>query len=115
MAWVEYDYYTGVYLGSAIGEQDFPALEERSERFVDYLTGGRADSQKELECVKKAVCAVAEEWQAQTRGGTVTEERVGDWQRAYAPVPSRSVHRALLDAARAYLAPAGLMRTVDWA
>ncbi len=115
MAWVDYGYYTGAYLGSAVGETEFPALEERSAAFVDYVTGGMAGERKELDCVKKAVCAVADEWQRQARGGAVTQERVGDWQRTFASPPSRSVHRALWSAARPYLAPAGLMRTVDWA
>lgn len=115
MAWVEYSYYTDVYLGQEIAEEDFSLLEERGERFVDYITGGEAAAQKALDCVKKAVCAVAEVWQKQEKGGAVTAEKIGEWSRTYAQQPDRTVCRALLEAAQIYLAPAGLMRTVGWA
>ena len=64
MAYVDYGYYTTTYLGTAIMASDFPRLSLRASSFLDYYTQGRAAQNKDLDAVKMACCAVAEQYQA---------------------------------------------------
>lgn len=42
MAYADYAYYTTAYLGTTIGEADFPRLSLRASSYLDYYTqGGR--------------------------------------------------------------------------
>lgn len=56
MAYADYAFYTTVYLGNAISEDDFPRLAARASDYVYEYTKGLADSAKgkALEMVKKA-------------------------------------------------------------
>ena len=90
-AYVDYTYYSGTYLGTAIAQADFPRLAARAQAIIDQLTYGRAayemgdgitppnpdvdiinpvDDQiptapdpATQDAIKMAVCAVAEEYQ----------------------------------------------------
>lgn len=74
MAYVDYGYYTTTYLGTAIMASDFPRLSLRASSFLDYYTQGRAAQNKDLDAVKMACCAVAEQYQAiDTAPGTGAE------------------------------------------
>ena len=64
MAYADYEYYTAAYLGTAIQMADFPRLSLRASSFLDYYTQGRAAQNKELDAVKMACCAVAEQYQS---------------------------------------------------
>ena len=99
---VDYTYYTQEFHGNAIPEADFPRLSARAEA---YLTGvlGADDA---AEGFDPAICAVAEAWQENERGGEVQSQTVGSWSRTYA-VQGKSAARRLLDAARLYLPRAG--------
>lgn len=133
MIYADYDYYTNVYLGSAIAEEDFPRMASRASRYIDYITQNKAEKCASLQVVKDCCCALAERYQMieaseqlalqSVKAGTadtaeVSSETVGSWSRAYrsggdsaqsaaqAAAEGRSV---LLDTARMYLAYTGLL------
>lgn len=60
MAYADFEFYTGRYLGSSIGEADFPRLALRASQFLDYYTMGKSKKKPELEELKMACCAIAE-------------------------------------------------------
>ena len=64
MAYADYEYYTAAYLGKTIQKADFPRLSLRASYFLDYYTQGRAASNSELDALKMACCAVAEQYQS---------------------------------------------------
>lgn len=94
MAYADYDFYLNVYLGNVIAEEDFPRLSERASEYVYSVTKGLCERVKgrDLEAVKKAVCAVAEIILDENIMGAaafsgesaVSSESVGSWSRSYA-------------------------------
>lgn len=108
---VNYDYYANTYLGSTIPPDDFPRLAARASAYLNTVSS--VDEHANDEAVKMATCAVAEAWQRNEEGGEIVSQSVGSWSRTYAS-SGRSKENALLEAARLYLGPAGLMRMVEW-
>lgn len=102
MAYADYTYYTGEWLGTAIAEADFPRLALRASDFLDYYTRGKAASatgETVVDALAKACCAVAEQMQEDEKlkavaaqavdaalagNGEVKSETVGSWSRTYA-------------------------------
>lgn len=94
MAYADYVFYLDTYLGNVIAPEDFPRLSERASEYVYSVTKGLAEkvSGRDLEAVKKAVCAVAEVildeniMTASAFSGeqAVSSESVGSWSRSYA-------------------------------
>ena len=98
MAYADYEYYTTTYLGTAIDEANFPRLALRASTFLDYYTQGRAAQNPELDALKMACCAVAEQYQyidtAQALAqkslsaslesdGELQSQTVGSWSKTY--------------------------------
>lgn len=98
MAYADYEYYTDTYLGTAIQEADFPRLSLRASSFLDYYTQGRAAQNSELDALKMACCAIAEQYQAidaaqvlaqkalsasLDSGGELQSQTVGSWSKTY--------------------------------
>ena len=98
MAYADYEYYTTTYLGAAIKEDDFPRLALRASSFLDYYTQGRAAQNSDLDALKMACCAVAEQYQyidtAQALAqkslsaslesdGELQSQTVGSWSKTY--------------------------------
>lgn len=98
MAYADYEYYTDTYLGTAIQEADFPRLSLRASSFLDYYTQGRAAQNSELDALKMACCAIAEQYQAidaaqvlaqkalsasLDSGGELQGQSVGSWSKTY--------------------------------
>ena len=94
MACVEYDFYANEYLGEAISPRDFPRLAARASAYVRAMTRGRsgqAQSPKDQEAVRRAVCAAAEAFQDEERllagafsaEPALSSETVGSWSRTY--------------------------------
>ena len=98
MAYADYEYYTTTYLGTAIKKDDFPRLALRASSFLDYYTQGRAEGAKDLDAVKMACCALAEQYQsieaAQAlaqkslsasleSSGELQSQTVGSWSKTY--------------------------------
>ena len=134
MIYADYGFYTEHYLGTALSEEDFPRLALRASRFLDYYTQGRANKNANMEALKMACCALAEQYQAidqaeelvrkslvagaQSTGAELQSESVGSWSRAYrsggdsakaAQEAAGSVRDELSGIARRYLAGTGLL------
>lgn len=91
-AYVDYAYYTDIYLGTAITETAFPSLARDASAFIDMLTLRRLvylDVGDVPEAAKMAACAVAERMQATQQSGaqdidaSIKSETVGGWTTAY--------------------------------
>ena len=133
MAYADYEYYTTTYLGTAIKEDDFPRPALRASSFLDYYTQGRAAQNPELDALKMACCAVAEQYQyidtAQALAqkslsaslesdGELQSQTVGSWSKTYrsggdsaqqALSSVQTAQAALGAIAQQYLAGTGLL------
>lgn len=135
MAYADYEYYTTTYLGTAIKEGDFPRLSLRASSFLDYYTQGRAAQNSDLDALKMACCAVAEQYQSidtaqalaqkslsasleSGESGELQSQTVGSWSKTYrsggdsAQQALSSVQTAkasLASVAQQYLAGTGLL------
>ena len=99
MAYADYEYYKDTYLGNLITEEDFPRLSLRASSFLDYYTQGRAAKNADLDALKMACCAVAEQYQAidaaqalankslsaaiSDSSGELQSQTVGSWSKTY--------------------------------
>lgn len=133
MAYANYEYYTSTYLGTAIKEDDFPRLSMRASSFLDYYTQGRAAQNADLDALKMACCAVAEQYQyvdtAQSLAqksltasletdGELQSQTVGSWSKTYrsggesaqqAAESAQTAEAMLASIAQRYLAGTGLL------
>lgn len=133
MAYADYEYYTTTYLGTAIKEDDFPRLSLRASSFLDYYTQGRAAQNSDLDALKMACCAIADQYQyidtAQAlaqkslstsleSGGELQSQTVGSWSKTYrsggdsaqqALSSVQTAQAALGAIAQQYLAGTGLL------
>lgn len=121
MAYVDYEYYTTEYLGSAIAESAFPALELRASAVIDQLTFDRAAPIIEADTdamtvtrIKNAVCAVAEELQKiEAAGGLdgIASENIGNYSVTFTENADKRLTNAkkLMDAAGLWLVYTGLL------
>lgn len=135
MAYADYEYYITTYLGTAIQEEDFLRLSLRASSFLDYYTQGRAAKNADLDVLKMACCAVAEQYQyidtAQAmaqkslsaslesgESGELQSQTVGSWSKTYrsggdsaqqALSSVQTVQAALGAIAQQYLAGTGLL------
>lgn len=81
MAYADYEFYTDVYHGNTIIEEDFPRLSERATDYIFGVTGGESDRLEGNDKImlQKATCAIAEIVQDESRMNTAefsTEQRV---------------------------------------
>lgn len=94
MAYADYTFYTYVYYGDQISEEDFPKMSERASDYIRAVTNGISDNvtdETNITAVGKAMCAVAEVIQDEIRitskafsgEATVSSESVGSWSRSY--------------------------------
>lgn len=113
MAYADYEFYTDEYFGGSIEEADWARFAERATDYINSITFGRAERSSALPAVKKACCAVAEEFQtlettkklaasalseATTEGVDVQSESVGSWSRTYRSAGSSAEEMANLAA-----------------
>lgn len=138
MVYADYPYYTNVYWGKTVSEEDWPRLVTRASAFLDYATMGRAAKHAAMEAVKLACCALAERYQtietaqalaarslktsaesAATDEGELSSQTVGDWTRSFksggssakdALSAATTAQETLLDTVRMYLGGTGLLR-----
>lgn len=134
--YASYEYYTESFAGALISEEEFPRLAQRASRYLDRYTMNRIAKYADLDAVKMACCAIAEQYQVieQTanlavssmkaaaalisENGELQSETVGSHSKSYrsggdtAKAASSSVEAArarLGDLAREYLAGTGLL------
>lgn len=120
-AYVDWMFYSNEYQGTDIAEANFTRLSTRASAVVDLITFNRVaaiieedseDDADDIEKIKLAVCAVADEMQKQSETGpVVSSERVGNLSRTY--VVDRTMKKTererLSDEASIYLSSTGLM------
>ena len=135
MAYADYNYYTNTYLGTAIQEADFSGLALRASFFLDYYTQGRAAQNQDLDDLKMACCAVAEQYQIidlsqqvalnalknsanSGKTGELQSQSVGTWSKTYrsggesaqqATMAARTAQASLAAVAAQYLVRTGLL------
>ncbi len=131
MVYADYAYYTTVYMGISIQADDFPRLAVRASSYLDYYTQGRAENHLELDALKMACCALAEQYQvmdlAQTAmsraastdtSGELQSQTVGGWSKTYrsgwdgakaAADAANNARASLANIAQQYLAGTGLI------
>lgn len=129
MVYADFEFYSDSFLGLAISEADFPRLALRASQFLDYYTQGKAEANSDLDAVKMACCALAEQYQiiekaakiaADTMTGenAVKSESVGSYSVSYqtaseasekAVEASEKAQANLARVARQYLAWSNLL------
>lgn len=134
MLYADYDYYANVYFGGGIEPDRFQRLALRGSQYLDYITQGRAEAHAELEPVKMACCALAEQYQiieaarrladkalaagADGDGAELQSETVSKWSRSYrsggdsakaAADAAKAADAELYAIAQRYLARTGLL------
>ncbi len=129
MVYAEYSYYVGEFLGDAISGSDFPKYAAKASAFLDYYTRGKAKANADLEAVKTACCALAEQYQiielahkaavkGMDSGSDKASETVGSYSVSYrgggeiatASMQAKQAANAeLVNLARFYLADTGLL------
>ena len=117
--YVDYDFYTTQFYGTAIAQADFSRLALRASAVIDQVTFGRTaavitadEDDATIEKIKLATCAVAEEYQRLDKvggGGEIQSERVGQHSVTYATGAATSDRAKLADAAKLYLWDTDLM------
>lgn len=133
MAYADFEYYANTYLGTAIEYNDFPRLSLRASSFLDYYTQGRAAQNVDLEALKMACCAIAEQYQyidtakalaqksltaSLESNGELQSQTVGSWSKTYrsggdsaqqALSSAQTVQASLAAIAQQYLSGTGLL------
>ena len=135
MVYADYEFYKNTYFGTAIKEEEeFPRLALRASSFLDYYTQGRAEKNPDLDALKMACCALADQYQTietaqaiaqkslsysmESSGPEVSSESVGSWSKSYrsggesaasALGSTESYTNTLADIAKQYLAGTGLL------
>lgn len=117
--YADYAYYTGAYYGQSISEEDFLRLATRASQYIDYYTMGKAKKYPEMEAIKMACCALAEQYQiidksreqAATGEQDIQSESVGKWSRTYSSraESQQFAQSQLQDTIYIYLAHTGLL------
>ena len=115
--YADYNFYVTEYMGSAIPDTAFAAVERAASAYIDYLTHNRivmADLPEKVQRkVKMAVCAVAEICCKQITDDTpaVSSESVGNHSKTFAVVNKgvdERQHEKLVTA-KTYLHGTGLL------
>lgn len=126
MIYADYNFYVSSFYGNVIPEEEYVAAALRASQFLDYYTMNRAKQQPELEALKLACCALAEEYhtiitaarqQSQTMAGDgeMQSQTVGGYSVTYRSrgealsEASAQAQSRLAQVARQYLAHTGLL------
>lgn len=98
MAYADYTFYTTVFYGSKIPENEYPYFAERATEYIDSLTFAASDDTQ----LSKAFCACAEVMYSAQPDKQVTSEKVGDYSVSYAATQT-TVAEELIQTASRYL------------
>lgn len=113
--YADYTFYSTQFLGTVITESAFPQLALRASAVIDQITFGRAATDTEnTTAIKNAMCAVAEELNAQdavSGADGIQSESQGQYSVSYFEHSSRSKSNQakLQSAASVWLANTALM------
>ena len=61
MAYADFAYYSGTYMGT-VSEENFPRLAVRASSFLDYYTLNKAKNNADLDAVKMCCCALVDKY-----------------------------------------------------
>lgn len=61
MAYADFTYYSGTYMGT-VSVEDFPRLAVRASSFLDYYTQNKAKDNADLDAVKMCCCALVDKY-----------------------------------------------------
>lgn len=100
---VDYAFYRDAYLGSVVGEKDFPQCEARAVEFLRYLKNRFRVVSSGEESEKMAVCAMAEGVYNAARRGSVSSASAGSVSVHYRENSEKSLRRDLYNRAAIYL------------
>ena len=100
---VDYAFYRDAYLGSQIGEKEFPNVEARAAEYLNYLKHRYQVVSSGAESEKMAVCALAEGYHNHSRRGAIASASAGSVSVHYRNTPAESLHRDLFRRAGIYL------------
>lgn len=118
--YVDFEYYTDVFGGTILTEQNFATAERESEAYIKYLTFVHGDifaDTKHTDAIKAAVCAAAEAYATataeQSEGGNVKSESKDGLSVSF--IVSRNdgetvddyIKRVMYSVVRVYLLPTG--------
>ena len=126
MIYADYNFYVSSFYGNVIPEEEYAAAALRASQFLDYYTMNRAKQQPELEALKLACCAMAEEYhtiitaarqqsQNMAGDGEMQSQTVGGYSVTYRSrgetlsEASAQAQSRLAQVARQYLAHTGLL------
>lgn len=105
MIYADYNFYVSSFYGNVIPEEEYAAAALRASQFLDYYTQNRAKDNADLEAVKMACCALAEEYYAIETSQRLAMQTDGEMQSQ--TVGSYSVtYRSKADTARTIAAEA---------
>lgn len=114
MIYADYKFYSEVYGGKNIAEEDFPRLAAKASALIDRLTFGRASECADDERVKMCCCELCESLSALSESGgrIIQSESVGSWSATYANSESTSEVNYARAACRVWLPADWLYRGV---
>ena len=133
MAYADYDYYSGTYMGT-VSEEDFQRLAVRASSFLDYYTRNKAKDHVGLEELQMACCALVDQYKVieaandlaaknlaaslSADGNELKSETVGGYSRTFASGgdsalsalnTSAGARKLLAETAAQYLVNTGLL------
>lgn len=113
--YASYEFYTTSFFGSALTEVEFSKASTRASAFLDYYTRGKSKLNPDLEELKMACCAIAEQFhiveKVSASATGVQSESVGSWSRTYRSGTeiSEEAQKKVATLARQYLGSTGLL------
>lgn len=107
MAYADYEFYTDVYKGAKLSEEDYERYSARADGYLDFVTFGRVRAAEIDEGIQMAACAVAEVCAMQERTLGIRSESAGSYSVSYL---DGAFEGAMYGAARRYLDPKLLYR-----
>ena len=133
MAYADYTYYHGTYMGT-VSEEDFQRLSVRASSFLDYYTSNKAKEYVGLQELQMACCALVDKYKVieaandlaakniaaslSSDGNELKSETVGGYSRTFAAGgdsalsalnTSAGARKMLAETAAQYLANTGLL------
>lgn len=117
MAYADFAYYSETFYGDMIPEESFDKYITRASVYIDRLTMNRAREYTADDAVKKATCAVAEQYmlianaRTSIANGEIASESVGSHSVSYRSgvETAASLEAGLYNIAAGYLASTGLL------
>lgn len=109
MPYADYTYYTDVFGGTRLSQQEFNSCCEKAQSYIDYITLGRASQNLSGE-VKNAVCAATEEICKAGFAHGIKSEHTDGYSVTYSnEFSQKSEISRIYEAVRIYLEPTGLL------